>query len=209
MGGERKYRWERRRERNKSRDDARRFQSFWGFEIILLILIFAFWLIEARLFMIYALVNSPCPEAMASFGSFGSFNIRAFDLMFYKTIVLGAFWLAITFAYWTTLRRSKSGLFHLTLLGCIVFLAVNFRLLQVEKANPPDGSLAILETVVDQSLGEERYAPLMTNGDKFGAWHFGRMTGLSNMSVHYTLQHCVWIDENRIVDANFIPIPGY
>jgi glucan phosphoethanolaminetransferase (alkaline phosphatase superfamily) len=145
MGNEKKYRWDKRRDRRRSQDRDRAFKSFWGFEIILLILIFALGLIMARIVVLYAFNVSACLEAIAAFGADREDTRTAFDYMIWVVVLLFGFWLALSLHFWKVIRHSKSALVHLALFLSICLLGAHFRMLQVGHNNPPDGSLAIRE----------------------------------------------------------------
>ena len=169
MGERKLLRWERRRRRGQSGRDARAFKSFWGFELVLIILIFSIWLIGARLIQIYAVVTSPCAEMAAAIGQSGS-GPSAFDLFFWISVLTGLYWAVVSAAFWRTLWRSKSALFHSALLVCILLLMANFRMMHMDNNMPPDGTLAIKPTIVDGANGVDKYYQDFSYGDQYGSW---------------------------------------
>ena len=207
MGERKLLRWERRRRRGQSARDARAFKSFWGFEFVLLILIFSIWLIGARLIQIYAVVTSPCAEMAAAIGQSGS-GSSAFDLFFWVSVLTGLYWAVIGAAFWRTLWRSKSALFHSALLICIALLMANFRMMHMDNNMPPDGTLAIEATVVDRSSGKDQYYQAHGYGEKYSRWVLSE--ALAKEGAYYqNTQHCVWLSRNLIVDDYVGRIDGY
>lgn len=208
MGVEKTYRWDRRHRRNTRQNirDAKR--VFWGFEVILLILIFSIWAIGAKFVLMFAIVTSSCAEAIAAFGQSYS-NLSTFDLLFWISVLMAAFWVVISFVFWKFLRRPIIILFHLSLFFSIFLLMASFKLVHIDNNIPPDGTLAVGQTVRDMSSGEPRYAPLDWNGNQFGKWYLGKTNITDDIWYHRNTQRCVWLDRNIIMDAEYIDIDGY
>lgn len=214
MGETRTYRWERRRKRLAGQKAWRAMSSFWLFELILIILIFTLWLVGARLLLVHAITQSACAEMAASFGQ-AEFGLPLFDLLFWLSVLMGVFWAAIAIAHRPVLRRKVNMFFHVILLGCILLLMANFRMMHLEDNIRPDGTLGTVRMVLDEASGAPQYFPLEEPGQAYRFWQIGDFDNRQH-GQELTEQRCVWLDRNLIQDSvtfldrkTYIEIPGY
>jgi hypothetical protein len=211
MGKPKTYRWERRRARREGVMDWRVYGEYWAFAFILLILIFAYWLIGARLLLVFAMTQSHCAEMLADFGSGKNF-IPAFQILFWICVLIALYWLAITARYWRVIRRSKSALFHFALLGAIVVLSLHFIVIRSPYNIPPDGTLTIRPTIMDMTSGTPEYFTREEPFDIYGDWHLGPINSQEGTDIYRGerfAQQCVWLDRDLILDNHVSRIDGY
>ena len=204
MGKQRTYRWERRKARNRRRDNNRTFQAFWGFEIVLFIVIFFLFVVGARFMITHPVSVDACFEAISSFGQ-SKATPSVFVMLFWITLLAGLLWSVISIAYFKIIRSSKSGLFHIAQLLCLVLLVGAFNTMRIDDVSAPEGTLATDHMIVDTTLTPPLYFQRPHPHNEYTSW----VMGADSRWGADMPQACVWSEKGVVIAKDVRVIDGW
>jgi len=141
MGSDKKYRWEKRRERKARSEKAFKIGPL---DWVTLTLIWVMFFITLRLFFIFEVTSAPCAEMIMTLGQSSGLP-PIFKLTYWISLLIAAYWLCIT-VHRAIKRQASWALisWHIILFLSIFFLAVaNRNLTASEYIKPPDGIMVV------------------------------------------------------------------
>lgn len=194
MGRVKLYRWDRRKKRDAARLADRAFKAFWGFELLLIFLIFFIMLVGLRFMLIYAVTTSACMEIASSLGTSPGLG-SVFDMFYWTTWLIIGVWIAVSVAFSDIIWKSKSAVVHIMLLIALVFALAGSNYMRLDKPLLPDGSIITNSYTVDISQVPPVWARDVVYGTRVMKRDIGdKIVGSGSKS-------CVWLDEG-LIDAN-------
>lgn len=192
MGSDKIYRWEKRREKKRSRLKSFHIDILDG---VMLALLFIVFFISLRLFFIFEVIKSPCSELIFTAGQSSGLP-PIFELTLSISLLMGIFWLCVTLMRILQGRKSWRLIsWHIVIFIAIFFLAfMNWNLTTPSYVKPPDG-IMVVENVVPKTTPTGVEWPLTSiNDPKLIQWERNK----NGQWYAQGFQSCIWLEENKV-----------
>lgn len=192
MGSDKIYRWQKRREKRRSQLKSFHIDILDG---VILALLFIVIFISLRLFFIFEVIKSPCAEMIYTAGQSSGLP-PIFELTFSISLLIGVFWLCVTFMRIQQGRKSWGLIsWHIVVFITIFFMSLmNWNLTTPSYVKPPDGIMVVENIVpdikptgIDWPLANSNRPDIITwERYENGQW-YARV-----------ILACIWLDENKV-----------
>lgn len=195
-------------QRRKDRRALQEKRSLWAFQLLLLILIFFTWLIWAKIYFMFGVVTAHCVEQIAKFGEAEHLS-HIYSLLTYSVSLMAIFWVVIAFSFPRGFRHWLSCVFHIVLLGSLVLLLLNFRLMRHPTSNPPDGTLAVAPRIMDTSFTPPKFVEYTDSIYIKRHWEFIESRKRPLREYNPSSKECIWLEQGIVTQRLFTEKPGY
>ena len=192
MGSDKIYRWQKRREKKRSRLKSFHIDILDG---VMLALLFIVFFISLRLFFIFEVIRSPCAEMIYTAGQSSGLP-PIFELTFSISLLMGIFWLCVTLTRILQGRKSWGLIsWHIVMFIAIFFLGfMNWNLTTPSYVKPPDGIMVVEKIFPDITPIGVEWPLANANDPKFIHWERFE----NGQWYARGVQACIWLDENKV-----------